>query len=72
MSEKKKKELALRPTGRMTVIVEMEEWGPIEFKIDDVDMTLLVVGVLAQVPSTVVGSYTARHRKTLERLLPEE
>lgn len=71
MSEEKKKDsLALKPTGRMSVIVEMEEWGPIEFKINDVDMTLAVVGVLSQVPSIVVDKYTKRDRKTFERLLP--
>jgi hypothetical protein len=64
--------LALRPTGRMTVIVQMEEYGPIEFKIDDVDSVLAVVGILAQAGSMDVNSYTARHRKTLERLLPGE
>jgi S-adenosylmethionine:tRNA-ribosyltransferase-isomerase (queuine synthetase) len=62
----------LQPTGRMTVIVEMEEHGPIEFKIEDLDLTLAVVGVLAKAGSMTVDSYTARHRKTLERLLPEK
>lgn len=64
--------LKLQPTGRMTVIVEMEDYGPIEVKIDDLDTVLSVMGRLIQDGPMDVNSYTARHRKTLERLLPQE
>jgi hypothetical protein len=63
--------LALKPTGAMTVVFEVQEFGPIEFRTVDFDIAMEVLRVLVLAGSMDVKSYTARHRKTLERLLPK-
>jgi hypothetical protein len=66
-----KEELHLRFTGKATFLVELQEYGPIEWRVDDMDTVLKMVSILLnntdhRVP---VNSYDKRTEKTFKRLL---
>jgi len=71
MPRKKKepvKSLPLTPTGKMVILIEMAEAdGPIEFRVDDVDVVLSVMQLLINEigPTMPVDSYAKKEEKRL-------
>ena len=68
-----KKELTLTFTGKMVVIVELEEFGPMEFTIDDKDTAKDIMHVILGVSGTMEPkSYSAKEEKALRKLLKDK
>lgn len=70
---KKQKELKLDFTGKMTVIAELKNYGPIQWRINDKDAVLSVLQVILDKmgDTTSVDSYSAREGKTLKKMMDE-
>jgi hypothetical protein len=74
MPRKKKEatpELELKFTGKMSILIEKENHGPIEFRINDMDTVMEVVRVfLGKIGSkTPVSAYDTRTKKTFIKIL---
>ena len=70
--KKKQEEITLTFTGKMVVIVELEEFGPMEFTIDDKDTAKDIMHVILGVSGTMEPkSYSAKEEKTLRKLLKD-
>lgn len=65
------KELKLNFTGKATILIELEDFGPIEYRINDrkvvVEMLKLLIDEMG--PTTPVNSYDKKTQKKLETLL---
>lgn len=64
--------LRLQPTGRMSVIIEVEGYGPMQIRVDDLDTVLDVIGVLLgpdESGTMTVDSYGKRVEKRLKQVL---
>jgi len=65
------KELNLNFTGKATILIELEDFGPIEYRINDrkvvVEMLKLLIEEIG--PTTPVDSYDKKTQKKLETLL---
>ncbi len=65
------KELNLNFTGKATILIELEDFGPIEYRINDrkvvVEMLKLLIEEMG--PTTPVDSYDKKTQKKLETLL---
>lgn len=73
MAKKKPKELSLTFTGKMVVIVELEEFGPMEFTIDDKDMAMDIMNVILGVSGVMEPTfYSKTEEKTLKKLLEKK
>ena len=75
MPRKKKLEtvesLELKFTGKATLLVELENYGPIEWRIDDKDVLLEMLMIMLDNMghTSTVNSYDKRTEKTFKRLL---
>lgn len=74
MPRKKKepmKDFKLKFTGKMTILIEQEEHGPIQFRVDDIDVVLEVARIiLKHTDNTMtVDSYNKREETTFKKLL---
>jgi len=73
MPKKKTKpeEFQLKFTGKMTILIELEGYGPLEFRVNDLDVVKKVVDVILHVTDniTTVNSYGKREQKTMQKLL---
>lgn len=72
---KRVESLRLTPTGKMVILIDMENTkGPIEFRVDDVEFTLEVMQlVLDRVGSTFpVNSFTKKQEKQLAEYVKGE
>jgi hypothetical protein len=68
--KKPDKELKLQFTGKMSILVELEDHGPIQWRINDKDTTMEVVRVLLNMNNiTSVDGYDKREQKTFEKIL---
>ena len=74
MPKKKTKSLNLNFTGRATLLIELEDFGPIEYRINDrkVVVELLKLLIEEMGPTTPVDSYDKKTQKKLETLLDFE
>lgn len=65
------KSLNLNFTGKATILIELEDFGPIEYRINDrkvvVEMLKLLIEEMG--PTTPVDSYDKKTQKKLETLL---
>jgi hypothetical protein len=61
----------LKFTGKATLLIELEEYGPIEFRVNDLDTVMeLTKTLLKQMNSiTIVDSYNKREEKKLRQML---
>jgi hypothetical protein len=72
---RKKKEtptsIELKFTGKMSILVEQENHGPIEFRFNDMDTVMAVVRVILDKTDnkTSVDAYDARTHKTFTKIL---
>jgi hypothetical protein len=74
MPRKKKeplKEFKLKFTGKMSILIELEDTGPIQFRVDDMDVALEVARIILDHTDNkmVVDTYNAREENTLKKLL---
>jgi hypothetical protein len=74
MPRKKKEvspELVLKFTGKMSILIEQEHYGPMEYRINDLNTVMKIVRLLIDEigPSTPVNSYTAATQKTFTKIL---
>ena len=74
MPRKKKEvspELVLKFTGKMSILIEQEHYGPMEYRINDLNTVMKIVRLLIDEigPSTPVNSYTATTQKTFTKIL---
>lgn len=65
------KELKLTFTGKMTILIELEEHGPLQYNINDLDTVMDVVRILLKATNnkTSVNSYNKREEKQMQKLL---
>ena len=63
--------LHLKFTGKMSIIIELEETGPIEIRINDVDTVSTVIRAILPLlnNSFPVNSYNKREEKNMQKLL---
>lgn len=63
--------LHLKFTGKMSIIIELEETGPIEIRINDVDTVPTVIRAILPLlnNSFSVNSYNKREEKNMQKLL---
>jgi hypothetical protein len=66
-----KPELNLKFTGKMTILIELEGYGPLEFRVNDLDVVKKVADVILDATDNVtsVNSYGKREQKTMQKLL---
>jgi len=72
---KRVESLRFTPTGKMVILIDMQEAkGPFEFRIDDVDTTLDVMSVIADKlgPSMAVNTFTQKEEKDLTKYVKGE
>ena len=74
MPRKKKEKLTsfeLKFTGKMSILIEQENHGPIEFRFNDMDTVMAVVRVILDATDnkTSVDAYDARTQKTFTKIL---
>jgi hypothetical protein len=74
MPRKKKeplKEFKLKFTGKMTILIELEEYGPLQYRIDDMDTVMDVTRIILDKTdnTTTVNSYNKRDEHTFKKLL---
>jgi hypothetical protein len=78
MPRKKKLErvdsLRLDFNGKMLILIDTDEWGPIEFKVNDKDTVLEVMRTLIECMDNVstVDSYTKKEGKKLKKMVEGE
>jgi hypothetical protein len=65
--------LKLDFTGKMSLLIELDEHGPIEFRINDKDVCLKIVQVLLTEMGarTTVDSYDDETKSTFNKILNE-
>ena len=74
MPRKKKEatpELVLNFTGKMSILIEQENHGPIEFRINDIDTVVAVVRIILDKTDnkSTVEAYDVRTQKTFTKIL---
>jgi hypothetical protein len=68
---KSEKELNLKFTGKMSILIELEGHGPLEFRVNDLQVVKDAVQVILDHTNnkTPVNSYDKREQKTMQKLL---
>jgi hypothetical protein len=68
---KPEKELNLKFTGKMSILIELEGYGPLEFRVNDLDVVKKVADVILNATDniTTVNAYGKREQKTMQKLL---
>jgi hypothetical protein len=74
MPRKKKEKvdsLKIDFTGKMAVIFDLEEWGPMELRIDDKEVAVAVLKTILDLTGNIstVDSYTTAEGKKLKKLV---
>ena len=75
MTRKKKEspvsELNLKFTGKMSILIGLEGYGPMQWRVNDAELVMKVARLILEETdnTTTVDSYDARERKTLEKIL---
>ena len=74
MPRKKKEatpEFQLKFTGKMSILIEQENHGPIEFRFNDMDTVMAVVRLILDKTDnkSTVDAYDARTQKTFTKIL---
>lgn len=65
------KDLNIRFTGKMSIIIEMEQYGPLEFRINDLDVVTKVAGIILDATDNTmsVNVYNTNEKKAMQKLL---
>ena len=79
MKKKKKRieradSLRLDLNGKLLVLLDTDEWGPIEFRINDKDAALEIMRVIIEHTDGIsnVDSYTKKEGKKLKKMVEGE
>ena len=79
MPKKKKRiervdSLRLDINGKLLVLLDTDEWGPLEFRVDDKEVALDIMRVLIEHTDGIsnVGSYTKKEGKKLKKMVEGE
>lgn len=66
-----KNELNLKFTGKMSILIELEEFGPMEFRVNDYDVTLAVVKLILDNTDNItsVDSYNDTEGEQFKHIL---
>lgn len=69
----KKNDFKVELTGKMTLLIEQEGYGPIQISVNDKDIVIQVLRKLLDMDGNImnVNSYNARTQKTFEKMLSE-
>lgn len=69
--ETPKDSLQLTFTGKMSVLVDLEQYGPIQYRVDDLNTTLAVTTLLLEAMNNVtsVDAYSASEQNTFTQML---
>ncbi len=64
-------ELKLTFTGKMSILIEQEDHGPMELRVNDIDVVMEVVRIILDKMDnkTNVNSYDSRVQKTFTKIL---
>lgn len=67
----KPEDFHLKFTGKMSVLIELEGYGPLEFRVNDLDVVKKVADVILKVTDniTTVNSYGKREQNAMQKLL---
>lgn len=75
MPKKKIKDegLQLKFTGKMSILIEVEDYGPMEFRINDLDTAMKIVEVLLKETdnTTTVNAYNKRTENIYKKILDD-
>jgi hypothetical protein len=76
MPRKKKEvssELILKFTGKMSILIEQEHYGPFEWRVNDMDTVMDVVRIILDKTDgkSTVDSYDSRTQKTFTKILDD-
>lgn len=71
MPNKKSNNLKLDFTGKMSILIELKDYGPMQYRINDFDTVMKIMRVIldASNNTTTVDSYNAREQKTFQKIL---
>lgn len=62
-------QLNINFTGKASVIIELEEYGPLQFNINDINIVCELVSVLIAEQSSTVDVYSTTEEKKLKSIL---
>ena len=73
MSKKKPSDFKLELTGKMTILIEQDGYGPIQISVNDKDTVVEVIRTLLDMGGSImdVDAYDKRTQKKFEKLLGE-
>lgn len=71
MPNKKSNNLKLDFTGKMSILIELKDYGPMQYRINDFDTVMKIMRVIldASNNTTTVDSYGKREQKTFQKIL---
>ena len=71
MPNKKSNNLKLDFTGKMSILIELKDYGPMQYRINDFDTVMKIMRVISDASNntTTVDSYNAREQKTFQKIL---
>lgn len=71
MPNKKSNNLKLDFTGKMSILIELKDYGPMQYRINDFDTVMKIMRVIldASNNTTTVDSYVKREQKTFQKIL---
>jgi hypothetical protein len=71
MPNKKSNNLKLDFTGKMSILIELKDYGPMQYRINDFDTVMKIMRVIldASNNTTTVDSYNAQEQKTFQKIL---
>lgn len=66
-----KNQLNLKFTGKMTILIELEEYGPIQYNVNDLLIVSDVMEIILDAADnkTSLDSYNKREQKSMQKLL---
>lgn len=73
MPKKKSSSFKVELTGKMTLLIEQEEYGPLQISVNDKDTVIEVLRTLLEIDGSImdVDSYDKKTQKKFEKLLGE-
>jgi hypothetical protein len=64
-------DLKLKFTGKAIVLIEIDEYGPIEFKIDDLETVMKISKIMLDTTNNItpVSAYNKREENKMRKML---
>lgn len=64
-------DLQFKPTGKMSIIIDTESWGPVQWRINDIDTVISVMEVIMALQTFDVDAYDDETNKVLNSLIDD-